>query len=190
MSKYTNGTPIRRLHHHAFVVADQERNRHFIEDLIGLPLAATWCEHSPTYNDMPFCHTFFELADGSALAFFQMAPPYDQTFLIGPKNRYHHVALDADADTLDAISSRLSAEGVEYAVQDHGYVKSLYVTSPDGLMIEIAVDPPNVEEIKAKRRADAHSELARWLAGNHESNNEWRSSDHAPAASSAPSDDR
>ena len=35
-----------RMHHHAFVVSDQERNRHFIEDLIGLPLVATWCEHS------------------------------------------------------------------------------------------------------------------------------------------------
>ena len=75
---------ILRLHHHAFVVADQERNRHFIEDLIGLPLVATWCEHSAAYEGMAFCHTFYELVDGSALAFFQMAAPYDAEFLVGP----------------------------------------------------------------------------------------------------------
>jgi glyoxylase I family protein len=31
-----------RLHHYAFVVKDQEVNRHFIEDIPGIPLTATW----------------------------------------------------------------------------------------------------------------------------------------------------
>ena len=174
------GSSITRMHHHAFVVSDHERNRHFIEDLIGLPLVATWCEHSPSYDDMPFCHTFYELDDGSALAFFQMAPPNDERFLIGETNRYDHIALNADEATLQAICGRLDSEGVNYFVQDHGYVKSLYVVTPDGLTLEIAVDPPNVEEIKAKRRADAHSELARWLSGDYGTNNDWRVSGHGP----------
>ena len=109
----TLDTSITRMHHHAFVTSDHERNRHFIEDLIGLPLVATWCEHSPSYNDMPFCHTFYELADGSALAFFQMAPPNDERFLIGETNRYDHIALSADEASLQAICSRLDAEGGE-----------------------------------------------------------------------------
>ena len=33
-----------RLHHYAFVVKDQEKNRQFFEDVLGIPLAATWCE--------------------------------------------------------------------------------------------------------------------------------------------------
>jgi catechol 2,3-dioxygenase-like lactoylglutathione lyase family enzyme len=33
-----------RLHHYAFVVRDQETNRQFFEDVLGLPLVATWCE--------------------------------------------------------------------------------------------------------------------------------------------------
>ena len=36
-----------RLHHHAYVVRDQERNRQFFEDLLGIPLVATWCEDDP-----------------------------------------------------------------------------------------------------------------------------------------------
>ena len=174
-------TGLGRLHHAATPVFDQEANRHFIEDLIGLPLVATWCEESATTPGMTFCHTFYELDDGSALAFFQMAVPHDHEFLIGKTNRYNHVALHADVATQQAIHERLLAEDYPHLIQDHGYVKSLYVTSPDGLEIEIAVDPPNVEEIREKRAADARTELARWIAGNHASNNDWRPATHAVA---------
>src|SRR5207247_2355400 len=67
-----------RLHHHAYVVKDHEANRRFIEDLLGIPLVATWCEKShnaETGEEIEFCHTFFGLADGSALAFFGFADP-------------------------------------------------------------------------------------------------------------------
>src|ERR1700719_3169356 len=35
-----------RLHHHAYVVKDHEANRRLLEDLLGIPLGATWCEKS------------------------------------------------------------------------------------------------------------------------------------------------
>ena len=35
-----------RLHHNAYVVEDQEANRRFLEDVLGIPLVATWCEKS------------------------------------------------------------------------------------------------------------------------------------------------
>lgn len=176
-----------RMHHHAFVTRDHEKNRHFVEDLLGIPLVATWCEESPTYQGMPFAHTFYELADGSALAFFQMVPPYDEQFYVGSSNRYHHIALNTDEAGFAEIQSRLDGEQVPYVVQDHGYVKSLYVDSPDGLSVEIAVDPPDADEIKAIRRADAHSELARWLAGDRRTNNDVRGSGahHVAAPTSA-----
>ncbi|MND02222.1 hypothetical protein D3C83_215180 [compost metagenome] len=47
--------------------------------------------------------------------------------------------------------------------------------TPDGLKLELTLDPDNVAEIAQKRRADAHSELERWLAGDRTPNN----SDHA-----------
>ena len=46
------------------------------------------------------------------------------------------------------------------------------MTSPDGLIVEFTQDPENVAEIDAARRADAHSELARWLSGDRRTNNE------------------
>src|SRR6202007_3436049 len=68
-----------RLHHNAYVCANQERTRHFYEDIIGLPLVATWIEQgqSPDFpgREISFAHTFFAIGDGGALAFFQFAAP-------------------------------------------------------------------------------------------------------------------
>ena len=68
-----------RLHHHAYVVRDQEKNRQFFEDLLGIPLVATWCEshHNSWLNrEVAMCHTFFAMADGGALAFFAFGEPH------------------------------------------------------------------------------------------------------------------
>src|SRR5487761_1250524 len=65
-----------RLHHHDYVVRDQEANRRFFEDLLGIPLVATWCETAYSAElgkPIEFCHTFFAMEDGSSLAFFQFA---------------------------------------------------------------------------------------------------------------------
>jgi glyoxylase I family protein len=42
------------------------------------------------------------------------------------------------------------------------------------MIVEFTVDHPDVEKINATRRADAHSELKRWLGGDHTSNNMYR----------------
>jgi len=166
-----------RLHHSAFVVRDQEANRHFFEDVLGMPLVATWCErafNTELQRDIAYCHTFFGLADGGALAFFQFADDsiYETSKAVdGPLGRFRHLALKVDRKTFDEIDRRVTAAHVPRRVTDHGYCLSLYVTSPDGFRVEFTVDPEDVEEINARRRADAHSELARWLNGNHDANN-------------------
>ena len=54
---------------------------------------------------------------------------------------------------------------------EHGYCRSVYVTDPNGLILEFTLDPPHVAEINKERRADARQSLKRWLAGDHHSNN-------------------
>jgi catechol 2,3-dioxygenase-like lactoylglutathione lyase family enzyme len=163
-----------RLHHHAFVVADQERTRRFYEDVIGLPLVDTWCEHDGTTS---FCHTFFELGDGSALAFFQFADPAVQAANATPSTSvYDHVALHATPEVQSAIEARAEAAGVPTLTIDHGYCTSLYATDPDGLVVEITVDLPDAVAGAPERRRKAHDELARWLAGDHADNNTFRGS--------------
>ena len=42
------------------------------------------------------------------------------------------------------------------------------------MLLEFTVDVPEVDDIARARRADAHATLARWLAGDHTSNNTYR----------------
>ena len=169
-----------RLHHTAFVSKNLEATRHFYEDLIGLPLLATWCESDMLFgSERTYCHCFFGLADGSALAFFQFANPEDQK-LFGPKmpeSPFHHVALNVSSEVQEGIEKRIRGAGYaepQMYVLEHGYCRSLYVADPDGMICEFTVDHPDVEKINAKRRSDAHTELKRWLGGDHTSNNMFR----------------
>ena len=170
-----------RLHHNAYVVKDHEANRRFLEDLLGIPLVATWCERTwreDLGRHVDFCHTFFGLADGSALAFFQFADPemYALTQAKAPPRvgSHYHIALKVADQTYDELKERLNAAGEKFRETDHGYCKSIYTASPDGMILEFTCDPPDVAEIDAMRRADAHSELARWLAGDRRVNNQLR----------------
>ncbi len=170
-----------RLHHHAYVVKDHEANRRFLEDLLGLPLVATWCEKSYRADlgrEVEYCHTFFGLEDGSALAFFQFADPemYALTQAAAPPKvaSHYHIALKVGDATYDELKTRLNRAGEKFRETDHGYCKSIYTTTPDGMILEFTCDPPDAAEIDAIRRADAHSELVRWLAGDRRVNNELR----------------
>src|SRR5438477_12974789 len=107
-----------RLHHNAFVVKDHEVNRRFFEDLLGIPLVATWCEKNysaETQKEIEFCHTFFGMADGSALAFFQFADPemYELTQAEKPAKigRYYHIAFEAELEADEELEHRLDRVG-------------------------------------------------------------------------------
>lgn len=175
-----NQTLPARLHHTAYVTRDLEATRHFYEDLLGLPLTATWCESDMLFGaERVYCHCFFGLADGSALAFFQFRSPEDQA-LFGPKmpsSPFHHVALSCDAETQQAAYRRLTAAGYgapDVYVLEHGYCSSLYATDPNGMIVELTVDAPAANEGAEHRRATARGELQRWLAGDASSNNHFR----------------
>jgi hypothetical protein len=118
------------------------------------------------------------MQDSSALAFFQFADPemYELTQAERPAKigRYDHIAFKAESETYDELKRRLERAGEPYRETNHGYCRSIYVSSPDGLVVEFTEDPPDVAEIDAARRSDAHQELARWLAGDRHTNNELR----------------
>ncbi|HEV2228331.1 MAG TPA: VOC family protein [Steroidobacteraceae bacterium] len=169
-----------RLHHTAYVTKDQEKTRRFYEDVIGLPLLATWCESDELFGKVrTYVHTFFGIGDGGALAFFQFADPEDQAEF-GPKmppTPFHHIALKVDAQAQAEIEARIAKAGIkppDTYVLEHGYCRSVYVADPNGLILEFTRDHPDVEKIGRDRRADAHQALKRWLAGDHTSNNTYR----------------
>src|SRR5919107_5386611 len=103
-----------RLHHTAYVTKDLEATRKFYEEVIGLPLVATWCEKDLLFGaERTYCHCFFGLGDGSALAFFQFADPADQAEFDPPlpPSPFRHIALLVDAETQAEIEGRIRAAG-------------------------------------------------------------------------------
>jgi catechol 2,3-dioxygenase-like lactoylglutathione lyase family enzyme len=155
-----------------------EAVRTFYEDVIGFPLVATWCEQTDLFGKVrTYMHCFFEVGDGECLAFFQFADDEDAEEF-GPElplSGFRHLAMKVDQETQDGIKARLEAAGYgppEMYILNHGYCYSLYVIDPAQLIIEFTVDDEKVDEINAARRADAHQELERWLAGDHRPNNE------------------
>ena len=179
-AKFLSEPPM-RLHHYAFVVKDQEVNRRFFEDVLGIPLVATWCERNfypDVGRDVEFCHTFYEIGDGGALAFFQFSDeevwknraPGNSGALRGGQ----HIAFKVSERTFDDLMRRAQSAEIPVRKTDHGFCVSMYLVSPDGLRLEFTIDPPNAAEIAAMRRQDAHSELARWMTGDRSINNHIR----------------
>lgn len=167
-----------RLHHNAYVTRDMEAIRHFYEEIIGMPLVSTWCEQTMLFGkERTYMHCFFEIGNGECLAFFQFANKEDDKEF-GPElppSGFRHLAMKvADKDEQNAIRERLEAAGYkepEMYTLEHGYCNSLYVFDPSGLLIEFVVDHPDMDKINAKQKTKAHSELARWLSGDHTPNN-------------------
>ena len=176
----TNSKLPSRLHHTAYVTKDLEATRAFYEDVIGLPLIATWCEIDELFGaERQYCHLFFGLGDGGALAFFKFAKPEDEA-LFAPKmpfSPFHHIALKVDRDTQQGIEERIAAAGIKEPqtfVLEHGYCRSVYVTDPNGMILEFTLDHPEADAINRAQRVRAHAELRRWMAGDHSSNNSYR----------------
>ena len=169
-----------RLHHTAYVTRDMEATRKFYEEIVGLPLVATWSESDELFGKVrTYCHCFFGIGDGGALAFFQFADPDDQREF-GPRmpqSPFHHIALAVDAETQKAIEERIKLAGYrepDTYILEHGYCLSVYVTDPNGMILEFTLDSPEADAINNTRRTDAHQELWRWLNGDHTSNNTYR----------------
>jgi len=165
------------LHHNAYVTNDMEAVREFYEEVIGYSLVATWAEKADLFGkERTYMHCFFDIGDGSCLAFFQFADADDHAEF-GPElapSAFRHLAMKVDRETQDAIRDRIATAGItepQTYILDHGYCYSLYVQDPSGLLVEFTVDHEDVDAINAERKRQAHDELANWLGGDHTPNN-------------------
>jgi glyoxylase I family protein len=164
----TSFEPVRRLHHFAWRCRDAEETRAFYEDLLGFPLThVIRAETVPSTGEhCPYVHIFFELQDGSSMAFFDLGD--SQAALPSPNTPawVNHVALKVDSlDALESAKARLQAAGVEVlGVTDHGFVRSIYFFDPNGIRLELTVDMTDGIVSDADRKK-ARAALDDWTAG-------------------------
>ncbi len=133
---------IKGLHHNAYRCRDSEETRRFYEGFLGLPLAgALRIKESMTGRKTDVLHTFYEMDDGSYLAFFEAL---DRPFAFKDQHDYDlHIALEVNAAALARMLAKAKAEGREVrGVSDHGFIHSIYFRDPNGYVIELAARQP------------------------------------------------
>jgi catechol 2,3-dioxygenase-like lactoylglutathione lyase family enzyme len=153
---------IRRLHHNAYRCRDSEETRKFYEDFLGLRLAGTLeIKETKSGRKTNTLHTFYELGDGSYLAFFE-AP--DMPFEFKAQHDYDlHIALEVDAKTQQRMFAKGKAAGIETrGVADHEFVHSIYFRDPSGYVIELAAKTPAHDSAMDPATNGAREKLERW----------------------------
>ncbi len=148
---------IKGLHHNAYRCRDSEETRRFYEDFLGLPLADAFeIKTTKSGRDTGVLHSFFEMADGSFLAFFE-APDMPFEF----KNQHDfdlHISLEVEPEHLKEMFEKGKAAGIETrGVADHNFIDSIYFRDPNGYVIELSAkkDDTPADYRKARAALDA-----------------------------------
>jgi catechol 2,3-dioxygenase-like lactoylglutathione lyase family enzyme len=153
---------IKGLHHNAYRCRNSEETRAFYEDFLGLTLAhALEINETRTGRRTHVLHTFFQMGDGSCLAFFE-AP--DMPFEFKAQHDFDlHIALEVTAEEQERMLAKGRAEGHEVRGPiDHGFIRSIYFRDPNGYVIELTTPTGRQTEGATDAAARAHAMLARW----------------------------
>ncbi len=136
--------PPERLHHVAYLTRDTQKTVEFYTRLLNMKLVGSvQSEKVPSTGEPhPHLHTFFQLADGGCVAFFEILglPEREDTTVVPGWVR--HLALRVpDQDSLLRYKERLEANDVEVlGPVDHGFCHSIYFHDPNGIRLELTWD--------------------------------------------------
>ncbi len=157
--------PIQGLHHYAYRCRDCEETRHFYEDVLGLPLVhVIKSDRVPSTGEYcPYVHIFFQMQDGSFIAFFDLGDDVKALPSPNTPDWVNHLALRVNSMAeLQAAKARLEAAGVQVlGVTNHHIINSIYFFDPNGIRLELTT--PTVSAAEMERLAtEAHREVAVW----------------------------
>ncbi len=155
---------IRGLHHNAYRCRDSEETRRFYEDFLGLPLAGSLAiGETKTGRQTAVLHTFYEMDDGSYLAFFEdPSTPFD---FKDQRDFDLHIALEVEHSVLEPMLEKGRAAGIESrGIADHRFIQSIYFRDPNGYVIELTARMPNHDAEMNPATNGARDILDRWQA--------------------------
>jgi len=157
------GAPL-MLHHAAYVTHDVGATVDFYTRVLRMNLVSSVIDDAiPSTGDpFPYIHLFFELQDGSTIAFFESldlppAPPAAHPAY----EIFNHLALDAGSvEAVDEWTRHLAAEGVEFiGPVEHGIIYSIYFRDPNDLRIELTANVTTDWKLHGEQAAD---DVAAW----------------------------
>jgi catechol 2,3-dioxygenase-like lactoylglutathione lyase family enzyme len=127
----------RGVNHLALVTTDMDATVRFYHGVLGARLVAT-------IGTPGFRHYFFDVGAGNTVAFFEYGDTPLRRFakpagVPDPRAmQFDHLSLNlADEHALESLRARLKAYDCEVTdVVDHGFVRSIYFTDPNGIALE------------------------------------------------------
>jgi len=153
---------IRGLHHNAYRCRDSEETRKFYEDFLGLPLVNAFeITETKSGRKTLALHTFFQMEDGSHLAFFETA---DFPFEFKPQHDYDlHIALEIPSADLGGWLDKAELTGIDSrGISDHKFIDSVYFRDPNGYVIELTAKREDHDEQIERAKPRAHGVLEAW----------------------------
>ncbi len=158
------------LNHVAYVTRDTGATRRFYTELLGMTLVGSAEDEQvgSTGESGRFLHTFFQLGDGSCVAFFEIegvTSDHHET----PLPRWApHLALSLGSrEELKSAHQRLTDAGVEVVgvVEHEGIWSSIYFFDPNGVRLELTFQSRELSDEDAAQAAGA---VDAWIAGHPE----------------------
>jgi len=153
---------IKGLHHNAYRCKDSEETRKFYEEFLGLPLVGTLeIGETKTGRAVQALHTFFQMDDGSCLAFFEVP---GQPFEFKAQHDFDlHIALEVELAFQEAMLEKGRKAGMEVrGPADHGFIDSIYFRDPNGYVIELTAKRANHDSEMNPKTNGAREILDKW----------------------------
>jgi len=131
---------IKKLNHAAFRCKDAAETVKFYTEVLGLKFShALGNDYVPsTRQYSPHIHIFFEMEDGSSIAFFECPKDPGNVKDMESPDWIQHFAFEVESpDALMEGKRRLESKGVDVlGPVDHGFLRSIYFFDPSGHRLE------------------------------------------------------
>jgi catechol 2,3-dioxygenase-like lactoylglutathione lyase family enzyme len=153
---------IKGLHHNAYRCKDAEETRAFYEDFLGLPLVNAFeITETKTGRKTSVIHLFFQMGDGSCLAFFEVP---ETPFEFKAQHDFDlHLAVEVEPGELEPWMQKGKDAGLEVrGIADHKFIDSIYFRDPNGYVIELTAKRPDHDDQMQAARAGARAALDAW----------------------------
>jgi catechol 2,3-dioxygenase-like lactoylglutathione lyase family enzyme len=156
----------KKLHHAAFRCKDAAATVQFYTDVLGLKFSHAMGEdHVPSTGlYSPHIHIFFEMEDGSSIAFFECPKDPGDIKDMGSPDWIQHFAFEVEnVATLHEAKERLLAKGLKVVgpTNHDDFILSIYFFDPSGHRLELTARTAGRERL-AQFEAEASSVLAVW----------------------------